>query len=230
MTVLLNLQFRSRFPQWRSRPATSRHPPRCLPLRFHLMPVTHHLSSHHLLRNRPHHLSQRASHRSLTSHHSRSRRRCSTRPLPRKNRRCFLPLPRWECHLSPRSRQHRLPLPRSTRRRATRNRPCLSYLRSPLSRPMQGNRRPLLRPPKHHPAGCRAGFPSRPAQARAWQPPPTARSELTSSSTYLSRSSGMQPRHLLAGPMISKTFRAAVRRSSIDAGSPRRRQTALRRR
>ena len=196
MTVPLILQFRSRFPQWRSRPATSRHPPRCLPLRFHLMPVTHHLSSHHLLRSRPHHLSQRASHRSrtshlsLTSHHSRSRR-CSTRPLARKSRRCFLPLPRRKCHLSPRSRQRRLPLHRSTRRRATKSRPCLSYLRSPLSRPVQRNRRPFLRPPKHHPAGCRAGFPSRLAQARVWQPTPTARSELTSSSTYLSRSSGM---------------------------------------
>jgi hypothetical protein len=187
------------------------------------MPVTHHWSSPRLPRNRQHHLSQRASHRSLASHHSRSRRRCSTRPLPRKSRRYFLPLPRWECRLSPRSRRHRLAVPRSTRRRTTRNRPCRSYLRSPWSRPMQRNRRPLLRPPKHHPVGCRAGFPSRPAQARVWQRTPTARSELTSSSTYLSRSSGMQPRHLLAGPMISKTFQAAVRRSPIDhlgAGRP----------
>jgi len=200
-------------------------PPAALPpLRFHLMPVTHHLSSHHLLRNRPHHLSQRASHRSLTSHHSRSRRRCSTRPLPRKKPPLFPAPARWECHLSPRSRQHRLPLPRSTRRRATRNRPCLSYLRSPLSARCRGTAaRSCARRSTTQRGAVRASRAGQP-QARAWQPPPTARSELTSSSTYLSRSSGMQPRHLLAGPMISKTFRAAVRRSSIDAGSPRRRQ------
>jgi hypothetical protein len=193
MTVPLSLQFRSRFPQWKSRPATSRHPPRCLPLRFHLMPATHHLSSPRLLRNRPHHLSQRASHRSLASHHSRSRRRCSTLRLPQRNRRHSLPLPRSECRLSPRSRQRLLPLPRSTLRRATKNRPCPSYLRFPLSRPMQRNRRPLPRPPKPHPAECRAGFPSRPPEVRTWQRTSAVRIGLTSSSTYPSRSSGMRP-------------------------------------
>jgi len=181
-------------------------PPAALPpLRFHLMPVTHHLSSHHLLRNRPHHLSQRASHRSLTSHthdHAAAARRA---PCRGKTAAVSCPCPAGNATCPPRSRQHRLPLPRSTRRRADEKPPVLIIPPLSVVPPDAGE------PP---PAPCarrsttqrgavrasRAG----PAQARAWQPPPTARSELTSSSTYLSRSSGMQPRHLLAGPMISK--------------------------
>jgi len=105
-------------PQWRSRPR--RHAPAALPP-TKVPPDARDppLIEPPLAAEPPTHLSQRASHRSLTSHHSRSRRRCSTRPCRGKTAAVPAPAP-LECHLSPRSRQHRLPSPLDAPR-ATRN-------------------------------------------------------------------------------------------------------------